>query len=45
MADFADMNATWDAWVYEGNAPARDFGEAKLARPFREVEIIITAAC
>jgi enamine deaminase RidA (YjgF/YER057c/UK114 family) len=45
MADFAAMNAVWDAWVPEGHAPARACGEAKLARPALKVEIIIVAAC
>jgi enamine deaminase RidA (YjgF/YER057c/UK114 family) len=42
MADFAEMNAVWDAWVEE--APARATGEAKLATPDYKVEIIIIAA-
>ncbi len=45
MADFAEMNAVWDAWVPEGHAPARACGEARLARPELKVEIIVTAAC
>jgi enamine deaminase RidA (YjgF/YER057c/UK114 family) len=45
MADFAEMNAVWDAWVPEGYAPARACGEAKLARSELKVEIIVTAAC
>lgn len=45
MADFAEMNAVWDAWVPEGHAPARACGEAKLATPDLKVEIIVTAAC
>ena len=44
MADFAEMNAVWDAWVPEGEAPARACGEARLARADLKVEIIITAA-
>lgn len=44
MADFADMNAVWDAWVPAGHAPARATGEAKLATPDYKVEIIVTAA-
>ncbi len=44
MADFAEMNAVWDAWVPAGHAPARACGEAKLARAVLKVEIIITAA-
>ena len=44
MADFAEMNAVWDAWVPEGHAPTRACGEAKLATPDYKVELIITAA-
>jgi len=44
MADFAEMNAAWDAWVPEGHTPARACGEAKLARPELKVEVIVTAA-
>lgn len=44
MADFAEMNAVWDAWVPAGNAPARATGEARLATPDYKVEIIVTAA-
>ena len=41
---FAEMNAVWEAWVAEGQAPARWTGEAKLATPEFKVEIIVTAA-
>ena len=44
MADFQEMNAVWDAWVPEGDAPARACGEARLAAPDYTVEIIVTAA-
>ena len=44
IADFAEMNAAWDAWVAPGNAPARATGEAKLAAPKYKVEIIVIAA-
>ena len=44
MADFAEMNAVWDAWVPQGHTPARATGEAKLATPDYKVEIIIVAA-
>jgi enamine deaminase RidA (YjgF/YER057c/UK114 family) len=44
MADFAEMNAVWDAWIAQGAAPARATGEAKLATPDYKVEVIITAA-
>jgi enamine deaminase RidA (YjgF/YER057c/UK114 family) len=44
MADFAEMNAVWDAWVAPGHAPTRACGESKLATPDYTVEIIIVAA-
>lgn len=44
MADFAEMNAVWDAWVPQGHAPARATGEAKLATPDYKVEVIVVAA-
>lgn len=44
MADFAEMNAVWDAWVAPGHAPARATGESKLATPAYKVEIIVVAA-
>ena len=31
MSTFAEMNSVWDAWVPQGNTPARATGEAKLA--------------
>lgn len=44
MADFAEMNVVWDAWVPEGHAPARACGDAKLAAPKFKVEITVIAA-
>mgnify|MGYP003662762556 CR=1 FL=1 len=44
MADFAAMNAVWDAWVPAGQAPTRACGEAKLATPEYLVEVIVVAA-
>ena len=44
MADFAEMNAVWDAWVAPGHSPARACGESKLATPDYTVEIIVVAA-
>jgi len=44
MADFAEMNAVWDAWVADIDAPARATGEARLATADYKVEIIVTAA-
>ena len=43
IADFAEMNAVWDAWVSPGNAPTRACVESKLASPDFTVEIAITA--
>jgi enamine deaminase RidA (YjgF/YER057c/UK114 family) len=44
MANFAEMNAVWDAWVSPGNTPARACVEAKLAAPDYKVEIMVVAA-
>ena len=44
MADFAEMNSSWDAWAPKGNTPGRATGEAKLAAPKYKVEIIVDAA-
>ena len=44
MANFAEMNAAYDQWIDPKNPPARACGEAKLATPDYQVEIIIVAA-
>lgn len=44
LADFAGMNAVWDAWVAPGQAPCRATVEATLAKPGWRVEIVVTAA-
>jgi enamine deaminase RidA (YjgF/YER057c/UK114 family) len=44
IADFAGMNAVWDAWVPAGCAPARTTVEARLAAPELLVEITAVAA-
>jgi len=44
MADYAAMNAVWDAWVPQGDPPARATVEAKLAHPAYRVEIQLVAA-
>ncbi|GAA1781494.1 RidA family protein [Agromyces lapidis] len=44
IADFADMNSVWDAWVDGANPPARATVEAKLATPDYFVEFAVTAA-
>jgi enamine deaminase RidA (YjgF/YER057c/UK114 family) len=38
------MNAVWDAWVPQGEAPARATVEAKLANPAYRVEMQVVAA-
>jgi enamine deaminase RidA (YjgF/YER057c/UK114 family) len=40
MSTFAEMNAVWDAWVSQGNTPARATVEAKLAAPQFKVAVI-----
>lgn len=44
IASFAEMNKAWDAWVPQGNTPARATVEAKLAAPAYKVEIACIAA-
>ncbi|BEN40305.1 hypothetical protein SMKC049_20970 [Serratia marcescens] len=43
-ADFAAMNAAWDAWVVAGSAPVRCTVQAQLMKPKYKVEIKIIAA-
>jgi len=43
MANFAEMNAVWDAWVSPGTTPARATVEAKLASPDYKGEIRVVA--
>ena len=44
IADFAAMNAAWEAWVPKGETPSRATVEAKLAAPQYKVEIACVAA-
>jgi len=44
LAEFAAMNAVWEAWVVPGHTPPRATVEAKLARPEWKIEIVVTAA-
>lgn len=44
ISTFAEMNAAWDAWVVEGETPARATVESKLAAPGYDVEIMVEAA-
>ena len=44
LADFAAMNAEWEAWVVPGHTPPRATVQAALARPEWKVEMVVTAA-
>jgi enamine deaminase RidA (YjgF/YER057c/UK114 family) len=44
MQDYAAMNAVWDAWVPQGEPPARATVQASLANPRYRVEIQLVAA-
>ncbi len=44
IGHYSEMNSIWDAWVPEGNAPARACTEARLAAPDYLVEIGVIAA-
>ena len=44
MADYAGMNAEWDAWVVPGATPARATVEAKLYDAQVRVEMSVIAA-
>ena len=44
IADFAAMNAVWDAWVAKGHTPPRATVQAALARPEWKIEVVVTAA-
>nr|WP_231395261.1 MULTISPECIES: RidA family protein [unclassified Herbaspirillum] len=44
IADFAAMNAVWDAWVPAGTAPARTTVEARLGASSLLVEMTVVAA-
>ncbi|OTG78402.1 hypothetical protein B9T23_04185 [Acinetobacter terrae] len=41
--DYAAMNEVWDAWVAEGQVPARTCVESKLYAPDVLVEMMVTA--
>ncbi|MFN5645590.1 MAG: RidA family protein [Sphingomonadales bacterium] len=43
MADFAAMNAEWDAWIPKGHAPARATVQSAMASPNYKVEIAVIA--
>jgi enamine deaminase RidA (YjgF/YER057c/UK114 family) len=44
IADFAAMNAVWDAWVVPDQTPARATVQARLNDPKMKVEIMVVAA-
>ncbi|MEO8280316.1 MAG: RidA family protein [Ideonella sp.] len=44
LADFAAMNAVWEAWVVAGQTPPRATVQAALAKPEWKIEIVVTAA-
>ena len=44
LADFAAMNAVWEAWVVAGHAPPRATVQAALAKPEWKIEMVVTAA-
>jgi enamine deaminase RidA (YjgF/YER057c/UK114 family) len=44
LADFAAMNAVWEAWVVPGHTPPRATVQAQLAKPEWKIEIMVTAA-
>ena len=44
LADFAAMNAVWEAWVVAGQTPPRATVQAALAKPQWKIEIVVTAA-
>ena len=44
LADFAAMNAAWEAWLPAGQAPPHATVKADLAKPGWRVEMVVTAA-
>lgn len=44
MADYAQMNEVWEAWLPTGAAPTRACIQAVLANPRFRVEMAVTAA-
>jgi enamine deaminase RidA (YjgF/YER057c/UK114 family) len=45
MADYAEFNAAWDAWIDPRHPPSRACLQTPLARPEWRVELVLTAAC
>ena len=44
ISTYNQVNSVWDAWVPQGNTPARACVESKLAGPQYKIEIRVIAA-
>lgn len=44
MADFADMNKVWDAWIDPENPATRCCGQVLMADPDRRIEVVVSPA-
>lgn len=44
MADFANMNKVWDAWIDPENPPTRCCGQVLMADPDMRIEVVVSAA-
>lgn len=44
MADYGAFNAVWDAWIVDGNEPARSVTGGALAVPEYRIKISVIAA-
>lgn len=44
MADYEKMNEAWDEWVSSVTPPTRVCVEARLAKPFYKIEVLVVAA-
>jgi enamine deaminase RidA (YjgF/YER057c/UK114 family) len=44
IAEIAEMNAVWEAWIPAGHTPSRATVQALMANPKCGIEVVITAA-
>lgn len=44
IAEIAEMNSVWDAWIPHGHTPSRATVQALMANPKCKIEVVITAA-
>lgn len=44
IADIAEMNSVWDAWIVGGHAPPRATVQALMADVDWSIEVVVTAA-